>query len=59
MYDKRVEDFFMVCYKGVAEIGLASVLKMWLGERRFMEVEVENVKVTIKLKITPAKRRGN
>ncbi len=45
--------------QGVAEIGLASVLKMWLGERRFMEVEIENVKVTIKLKITPAKRRSN
>ena len=45
--------------QGVAEIGLASVLKMWLRERRFMEVEVENVKVTIKLKITPAKRRSN
>ena len=38
------------------EIGLASVLKMWLGERRFMEVEVENIKVTIKLKIAPRKK---
>ena len=43
--------------QGVAEIGLASVLKMWSGERRFMEVEVENVKVTIKLKISPRKKR--
>ena len=36
-----------------------AILKVKAGERRVMEVEVENINVTIKLKITPAKHKDN
>ena len=36
---------------------VGDVLKAWFEERRFMEVEVEDIKVTIKLKISPRKKR--
>lgn len=45
-----------VLYRG-AESRVGEVLKTWLGERRFMEVEIENIKVAIKLKISPRKKR--
>ena len=38
------------------KVGLVK-LKTWLEERRFMEVEIDSIKMTIRLKITPAKKQ--
>ena len=47
------------CDRRVFETGLVKFKQTWLMKGEFIEVEVENIKVTIKLKITPAKRRSN
>jgi hypothetical protein len=40
------------------EIGRTLFLKIWFGEKGgFMEIDIEEIKINIKLKISPRKKR--